>query len=221
MIAVGRDQLDDQGTRSSSSASPRSRSHRSADWARATRSRRTAPRPARRPARPRRPPTRRPSCPRPGGRRRSPSPKRACAAETPQSPRAQLAAKIGDALRALAGGSGHFADAKSGFSYATNFAMGPCGTCADDDDGGGDEEADDAQMREKMAKDMVLVMLCERASLPASFNEITAKMADVGWRRPPAQWQRSRASSTRVRRSPSRRTAEVTSTKCGSDCDVP
>ena len=110
--------------------------------------------------------------------------------ETPQSPRAQLAAKIGDALRALAGGSGHFADAKSGFSYATNFAMGPCGTCADDDDGGGDEEADDAQMREKMAKDMVLVMLCERASLPASFNEITAKMADVGWRRPPAQWQR-------------------------------
>ena len=78
--------------------------------------------------------------------------------ETPQSPRAQLAAKIGDALRALAGGSGHFADAKSGFSYATNFAMGPCGTCADDDDGGGDEEADDAQMREKMAKDMVLVV---------------------------------------------------------------
>ena len=53
-----------------------------------------------------------------------------------------------------------------------------------------DDAADDAQMREKMAKDMVLVMLCERASLPASFNEITAKMADVGWRRPPAQWQR-------------------------------
>ena len=93
-------------------------------------------------------------------------------------------------MEPLAGGSGHFADARSGFSYATNFAMGPCGTCADDDDGGGDEEADDAQMREKMAKDMVLVMLCERASLPASFNEITAKMVDVGWRRPPAQWQR-------------------------------